>query len=336
MKEELIYQKITSSSNPLREINRLKKEINIEFVEFLNRTSWGFVHNNNLSEAYKVNEWALQTVRNLRNSGMEAHVLFNRAHLEKMIGKLDNAEKSFRDALKLYEKFGSVCDILDGIAGLLEILSSKTKSGEIEKVAELYLSKVLSESDQFSGAIKDPLLIICKILRLQGECRIVRSYLSILLQLGEQLGDRESEVEASGMMAETLFDDNPKEAKRLFLRALELDRLEKKAQMQAIDLGNLGLLSYRLGELEIAEKYYAECIGIREREKFTTGIEDDLYNFYHVCHYLGKRVQALKLSTQLMELTTGTPAGFRLTPVVYHVQLDEFGKKKDGIQLGQP
>jgi len=336
MKEDLLYQKIASSPNPLREIDKLKKDINLEFVEYLNRTSWGFVHKNNIPDAYRVNEWALQIARNLKNSGMEAHVLFNRAQLEKRIGKLDNAEQSFRDALKLYEKFGTVGDILDGTAGLLEILSAKDRRKEIEQISEQSLNQVLAASDQFSGAIKEPLLQICRTLRRQGECRLSRSYLKILLQLGEQLGDRESEVEASGMLAETFLEDDPKEAQRLFLRALELDRLEKNAQMQAIDLGNLGLVSYRLGDLEAAEKYYTECIGIREREHFTSGIEDDLFNFYHVCHYLGKRVQALKLSTQWMELTTGTPTGFRLTPITYHVRLDEFGKKKDGVQLGQP
>jgi tetratricopeptide (TPR) repeat protein len=333
MNEELLFRKIATSSNPIEKINKLKGEISVGFVEYLNRSTFALSNQKRLPDALRVNEWAQQAAHNLGDHLMEAHTLFNGAQLERDLGDLDNAEKYFRKAFQLYEKHGSLVDIFDGTAGLLENLASRGKNEELKRVAQHTLNKV-QETGQFTGDIKTSLLKICHILRLQNDTGVVRTYIELLLQLGEQFGDRESEAEASGLLAEVIFDENPKEAQRLFQRALEYDRLTNRSQLQAIDLGNLGNVSFRLGELEKAAKYYIECIAIRDREAVYEGMDTDLFRFYHVLHYLGRRPEAMQVHNRMMELTSGSPTFIK--PIAYHIRLDDRGREKDGIEFGQP
>ena len=333
MNDELLFRKIAASTNPIGEIKKLKGEISVGFVEYLNRVTFALRNQKRLPDALRVNEWAQHAAHNLGDPLMEAHSLFNGAQLERDLGKLEEAEKSFREAFQLYEKYGSLVDMFDGTAGLLENLASRGKNEELKQVAQHTLNKV-QEIGQFTGDIKSSLLKICHILRLQNDTEVVRTYIELLLQLGEQFGDRESEAEASGLLAEVIFDENPKDAQRLFQRALEYDRLTNRSRLQAIDLGNLGNVSFRLGELENAAKYYMECVAIRDREAVYEGMEADLFRFYHVLHYLGRRPEAMQVHNRMMEFTSGSPTFFK--PITYQIRLDDRGRKKDGIEFGQP
>ncbi len=331
MNDESLVREIASSSDPIGKIKKLKGEISLGFVEYLNRATFAFRKQNRLPDALRVNGWARQAAETLGDPLMEAHTLFNGAQIERDLGNLDNAESSFRKAFQLYEKHGSLVDIFDGTAGLLENLASRGKNDELKQVAQHTLDKIQATS-QFTGEIKTSLLKICHILQLQQDTGVVRTYIELLLQLGEQFGDRESEAEASGLLAEVIFDQDPKEAQRLFQRALEYDRLTNCSQLQAIDLGNLGNVSFLLGELEKSAEYYTECIAIRDRDGIYEGMDQDLFRFYHVLHYLGRRSEAMRVHNRMMELTSGMP--IFVTPISYHVKLDARGRKKDGIELG--
>ena len=330
-----LLRRIAASSNPLAEIDRLKSEINPGFVEYLNRATGQLAGQNRLADALRINEWALRAVHHLRHPLLEAHTLFNRAQLERNGGNVERSGKTFREALQLYQKHGAPLDILDATAGLLEFLAAQHKDREMEEVAASSLDKVLA-TGQLTGELKEPLVRICRTLRGQAGSRMVKTYLDLLLQMAEQLGDREGEADAAGMLAGTYFDADLPQAKRLCQRALDLHRQLNNAQMQALDLGDLGHACYRLGELEDAARYYTECIAIRDREGHTTEMHSDLYRLYHVLHYLGRRREALQVYTRMMELTTGSPSAFQLTPVMYNLFLDEHGQKLEGIKFGRP
>jgi tetratricopeptide (TPR) repeat protein len=142
--------------------------------------------------------------------------------------------------------------------------------------------------------------------------------------LSQQLGDIEGEAEACGNLAEIYTEeDDLDKALAILRRALELDRLLNNIKLQIVDLANIGNLLYKQGKLDEAAYYYSECIPSRDKENYTQGIENDLYHFYHICHYLGRRKEALELFNRYQEFVSGdTP---RL--LAYYLVLDEKGRK---------
>ena len=332
MEAELLLMKIARASDPFMEIDNLKEEFTVGFVEYLNQTAGGLAQQQDLMQAYVVNEWAVRIAQILGEPVMQAHTYFNRSRLEMDLGKLDLAEESMRYAMRLYDEHGSTEDLLDGVAALIDILLAKGDTATIQTEAKL-MRETLMSAAQLTGSIKEALQRISLALIKLGERSLARDFLDVLLQLAEQSGDQEGEAAACAMLAETFVDEDNTEAVRRFERALSLDRMNNDMTNLVSDLGNLGYLSYRQGSLEAAADYFTECIALREREGLTAGLDMDVYRYYHVCHYLGRRAEALQLFVRLNEIHTGA-GGMKI--LSYHLNLDERGEKMEIIPFVIP
>jgi tetratricopeptide (TPR) repeat protein len=116
-------------------------------------------------------------------------------------------------------------------------------------------------------------------------------------------------------------------------RALELDRLLNNVKLQIIDLANIGNLLYKQGKLDEAAAYYSKCISLRDQENYTQGIENDLYYFYHICHYLGRRKEALELFNRYQQFVSGDTSSIQAHDLAYVLVLDEKGRKTGGREM---
>jgi len=331
MDSQILFDKIADSVDPFAAIDRFHNELSKEFVEDLNATSLQLAQERNCPEALHINDWALHCLKYVHDPLLEAHTHFNRAQFEKNSGDSKRAAESYRKAMLLYEMHGPPEDILDCAAGLLTILEEGNDKIGIVKVAERALEKSgLTQSGQLSGAVKDGLLQIGQILMVQDETKLAKICFDVILQLSQQLGDIESEAEACGNLAEIYREeDDLDNALAILRRALELDRLLNNVKLQIVDLANIGNLLYKQGKLDEAAAYYSECISLRDPENHTQGIENDLYHFYHICHYLGRRKEALELFNRWQQCVSGDTHSI----LAYYLVLDEKGTKTVGREM---
>jgi tetratricopeptide (TPR) repeat protein len=328
---QTLFDKIANSGDPFAAIDCLHNKISKEFVEDLNATSLQLAQERNCPDSLHINDWALHCLKYVDDPLLEAHTYFNRSQFEKNSGDSKRAAESYRKAMLLYEMHGLPEDILDCAAGLLTILEERNDKQEIAKVAQRALEKSgITKSGQLSGAVKDGLLQIGQILMVQGETKLAKICFDVILQLSQPLGDIESEAEACGNLAEIYREeDDLDNALAILRRALELDRLLNNVKLEIVDLTNIGNLLYKQGKLDEAAAYYSECISLREQENYPGGIENDLYNFYHICHYLGRRKEALELFNRYQQcLSSGTPS-----ILAYYLVLDEKGTKTGGREM---
>ena len=331
MNSQTLFDKIANSVDRFAAIDCLKNELSKEFVEDLNATSLQLAQEGNCPDALNVNDWALHCLKYLDVPLLKAHTYFNRAQFEKNSGDSKEATESYGKALLLYEMHGPPEDILDCAAGLLTILEEENDKQEIVKVAERALEKSgITQSGQLSGAVKNGLLQIGQILMVQDETKLAKICFDGILQLSRQLGDIESEAEACGNLAEIYTEeDDLDNARAILRRALELDLLLNNVKLQIVDLANIGNLLYKQGKLNEAAANYSECISLRDQEDYTQGIENDLYHFYHICHYLGRRKEALELFNRYQQFVSGDP----LSIIAYYLVLDEKGRKTGGKEM---
>lgn len=333
MDSQTLFDLISQSPDPAAAIDRLAGHLNTKFVEGMNATCQQLVGEGRLDDALVLNDWALLALKHVPNPLLKAHTLFNRGQYFELQKNWEEAEGAHRRAMPLYEKEGSPTDILDCASLLMSSLDKQGKKAETDAVAE----RALERSGLFrSGdAPDDSLRALRKIghvLRNHYESRLSRVCFSILLKMSQRVSDIEVEAEAFGVLAEIYTEEKDVEKAVEYLqRALELDREAGNWRGEIFDLGNLGSLLYRKGELEESASLFASCLGLRDEHDFVEQIELDLKNFYHVSHYLGRRGEALALFKRYSRLTSLVGEISEIfTPVTYLIYMDERGNKLEG------
>jgi tetratricopeptide (TPR) repeat protein len=333
MDSQALLDLVSSSPDPAAAIDRLAGQLNSRFVEHLNAACTRLVGKGRLEEALRLNGWALLALRHVRNPLLQAHTLFNRGEFLRGTQELEKAESAYREAVPLYENEGSPTDILDCASGLMLVMERQGQKAATHAVAQRALEK--SAVLQSGEAPDDALLALRQIghvLRHHWESRLARICFSTLLKNAQRLHDTEAEAEANGVLAEIYNGENDVEkAVQCLRRALELDRELGNWKGEIIDLANLARLLYGSGGLDESASLYASCLELRDEHGYMEGIELDLKNYLHVCHYLERRGEALALFKRYSQLVS--PVGEIsewLRPVTYRIYMDERANEIEG------
>jgi tetratricopeptide (TPR) repeat protein len=333
MDSQELFDLISGSPDPAAEIDRLASHLSSTFVEDTNATCMQLANGGQLDDAIMLSGWALHALRHVRNPLLRAHTLYNRGQFFGQKEEWEEAEGTYREAMPLYEQEGSATDILDCASLLMDVLERLGKKADGLVVAEWGLEK--SGVLQSHTAPDDSLESLREVghhLRRLGDSKFARVCFDVLLKMAKRLQDIDLEADATGVLAE-IFNagEDVEQAAQYLRRALELDRQLGNWKLEVIDLANLAFLSYKRGELEESASLYARCLDLRDEHDFVEGIELDLKNFYHVCHYLGRRGEALALFKRYNQLSS--PMGEiseSTAPLTYLIYMDDRGSSLEG------
>jgi tetratricopeptide (TPR) repeat protein len=333
MEDQALFDLISASSDPAAEIDRLAGHMSTAFVENMNATCMHLAQQGQWDDAIMLNGWALLALKHIRNPLLRAHTLYNRGQYFGHEGEWEKAEDSYREAMPSYEEEGSPTDILDCASLLMGALEKQGKKADQLTVAKWGFEKsgILPSHEAPDDSFK-ALREIGHHLRRLGESRLAQVCFEILLGVARRLDDIELEADANGILAEVFNEEGDLENAVLCLRrALELDRQIGNWKLEVIDLANLAFFYFKQGDLEESASLYAHCLNLRDEHDFVEDIEIDLKHYYHVCHYLGRKGEALALFKryyQLSALTGELSEG--MDPLTYLIYMDDRGRTLEG------
>jgi hypothetical protein len=103
---------------------------------------------------------------------------------------------------------------------------------------------------------------------------------------------------------------------------------KKSKRDEIFDLADCAFKLYQSGSLQASADLYARCLRLRDRHAIQEKVESDLLRFYHVCHYLGRKKEALALFARYKELTPPRSSNSEKSAADgYPLLLDERGSK---------
>ena len=132
-----------------------------------------------------------------------------------------------------------------------------------------------------------------------------------------------------------IYDGHSFENKFAFRRREIMGLFRKKGKKDEIfDLADRAFKLYQSGNLQEAADLYARCMSLRDQHNVLDEIEIDLIHYYHICHYLGRRGEALALFNRYNQLSSPMGIGVEaISMVTYPLSLDEKGRKLQGMHF---
>lgn len=110
---------------------------------------------------------------------------------------------------------------------------------------------------------------------------------------------------------------------------------KKSKKNEIFDLADRAFKLYRSGKLQESADLYARCMSLRDQHNVLDEIEIDLIHYYHVCHYLGRRGEALALFNRYNQLSSPLGTAVEgLSALTYPLSLDEKAQKLEGFHFG--
>ncbi len=211
-----------------------------------------------LDDAQAFYEEALQLARRFRHSRTEASCLNNLGLVHKTRGDVRRAIDDYRQALDLWRKLGRRAEEANTLANLATVY---TWLDELKKAQELLVEALQASRESGDRRIEARVLrAVGAVQRRLGQLSESRSTLEQHLSLQRASGRRDREAVALKELARTYFElGEHEEARRAGEAALAIFQEAPNLKNEAEVLGDLGRLNNVMGDLQGALVYFEQA-----------------------------------------------------------------------------
>jgi tetratricopeptide (TPR) repeat protein len=292
---EVTFKDLNEAKRKMRIYEKLIKSSEDMSIKSLALLNLGILHHmqGNYSEAERLYRESLKIGEELGDKSGIARSLHQLGMIKEDANNYSEAERLYRQSLKIKEELGDKLGIANTLGQIGNVNYTTRNYSEAEK---LYLQSLkISEELGDQRGIARSLHQLGMIKEDMGNYSQAEGLYKGSLKISEELGDKSGIASSLGQIGNiNLVTGNYSEAEKLYRQSLKIFEVLGDKSGIANSLHQLGVIEYGMGDYSEAKKLYGQSLKIAQELENKAGIAGTLYQLGTLYFTMGNYESALQ------------------------------------------